>query len=153
MCCRVSLFFRTALGLPTICQNVLHRFLHFSSRVSNFIHYVNMCEAVSPFFSTGLVLPTLYQHVLQRLLHFSELVSYYLHYINMSYNGYVVLQNESLITYNMSTYDAAGIPFFSNDHVLPTLCQLVLQRLLQFTSLVSYYLHSVNMCCSGYFIF
>jgi hypothetical protein len=30
---------------------------------------------------------------------------------------------------------------------------ICLQRLLQFSTLVSYYLHYVNMCCSVYFIF
>jgi hypothetical protein len=111
---------------------------------------MSICAAaVSPFFSTGLLLATLYQHVLQRILHFSELVSNYLHYINMSCNNYDDLEHAYLITYNMSNYDAVGIPFFSNDHVLPKLCQQVLQRLVHFTALVSYYQHAVNMCCSG----
>jgi hypothetical protein len=124
--------FSTGLLLLTIC------------------HHVG--AAVTSFFSTGLVTPTLCKHVLQRFLHFSARISNFVHYVNMSCNGYVILQHATLITYTMSTCDEAVFPFFSNDHVLPTLGQQVLQRLRHFTARVSYYLHSLYMSCRGYFI-
>jgi hypothetical protein len=190
MCCRVYFIFQDFSRITYTMSKCAAAFSLFLAGFSNFLHYVNMCEAVSPFFRTGLVLPTLYQHVQQRLLHFSELVSYYLYYINMIYNGYVVLQNASLITYNMSNCDAAGIPatityylqyvnrfcsgyfilqhwsritktlstcavavisFFSIGLVLPRLWPHVLQRLIHFRALDSYYLHYVNLSCSVYF--
>jgi hypothetical protein len=108
--------------------------------------------AVIPFFSTCHVLPTLYQHLLQRLLHFSSYFSYSLHYVNMCSIGYFIFQHTSPITYNMSTYAAAVSPFFRNCFELPTVCQHGIQRLVHFSAMVSYYLHYVNMVCSGYFI-
>jgi hypothetical protein len=141
--------------------------------VSYFLYYVNMCSsgyfilqqwslisytmsacaaAITSFFITGLILPTLCQHVLQPLLPFSALVSYYLHYVYMCCSRYFLFQHWSRITYTMSTCAAAVTSFFSTGFVLPTLCLHVLQPLLHFTALVSYYLHYINMCCSGYFI-
>jgi hypothetical protein len=53
----------------------------------------------------------------------------------------------------MSKYGAAVISFFSTDLILTTLYRHVLQRLLHFPTLFSYYLHYSNMGCSDKTIF
>jgi hypothetical protein len=106
--------------------------------------------AVNIFFSTGLVLPTLYQKVKQRLLNFTALVSYDLQYVNMWCRGYIIFQHWSRITYTISTSAAAVTTFFSTGLVLPKICQYVLLQLIHFSTLVSYYLHYINICCSGH---
>jgi hypothetical protein len=111
---------------------------------------------------------------MQRLVHISAPVTYYLHYDNRLCSGYFILQHWSpinnnmsscaaafyfmlqqlsRITYIMSTSAEAITSFFSTGLVLHTLCQNVLNRLLHFSALVSYYLHYFYMCNSGYFIF
>jgi hypothetical protein len=67
-------------------------------------------------------------------------------------SGYFILHHFSLISYTMSTCSAAINSFFSTGLVLSTLGQRLLQRLFYFSALVSYYLHYINKCCSGYSI-
>jgi hypothetical protein len=122
-------FFNTGLILPTLCQK--------------------NAAAVISFYSIYLLFPTLCQLVLQRLIYFSELFSYYLHYIYICCSGYYILLLWSRIIYILSTCDAAVNSFFNTGLVLTTLYQHVLQRLVHFSALVSYYLHYFNMCCSG----
>jgi hypothetical protein len=169
----VTSFYSTCFVLPTLYQHVLQRLLHFTTEVSYYLNYIYLCcsgyfilqhwsritytmsacaAAVISFYSNRLLFPTLCQHVLQRLFHFTVIVSYFLHYVNMCSSGYFILQHWSRITYTMSTCAAAVSAFFSTGLVLPTVCQHVLRRLVHFSALVSYYLHYVNMGCSGYFI-
>jgi hypothetical protein len=150
----VTSFCSNCLVLPTICQYVLQRLLHFSALVSYYLQYTNMCcsgyiilqhwslitytmsacvAEVTSFFSNVLLLPTLCQHVLQR--------------------RFLFLQDWSLITYTMSTNAAGGNSIFITGLELPTVCQNMLQRLIHISVLLSYYLQYINICCSGYLIF
>jgi hypothetical protein len=140
----------TGLLLAIQCHHVLLRLIHFSALLSNYLQYVNMWwTGFYIFFSTGLVLPTLCQHLLQRIGHFSALVSYDLHYVNIWCSGYLIFHNWSRITYTISTCAEEVTTFFSTNLVLPTICQYVLHHLIHFSTLVSYYLHYINICCSG----
>jgi hypothetical protein len=130
----------------------LQRLIQFTELVSNYVHNANQCCRFYFIFSTSLVLRIVCQHVLQRLINFSALVSYTLHYVNRCCSGYFILQHWSLITYTMSTCAAAVTSLHSPALLLPTLYQHVQQRILHYKALVSYYLHYVNMCCSGHFI-
>jgi hypothetical protein len=115
----VTLIYSTALLLPTLCQNMLQRLLHFSVLHSYYLHYINICcsgylifqhlsritytistcaAADSSFFNTALVLPTLYQRVQKRLVHLQAVVSYYLPYVNNCCSGYIIFQHCSRIT-------------------------------------------------------
>jgi hypothetical protein len=138
-------FLSTSHVFSTLCQHVLQRLLQFSALVSYFLHHMNRYRSVCFILHNGLVLPTLCQYVLQRLLHFTALVSYYLHSVNMCCSGYFNFQQWSRITYTVSTCAESVCSFYSTGLVLPTLCQHVLQRLLNFTELVSYYLDYVLM--------
>jgi hypothetical protein len=62
---------------------------------------------------------------------------------------YSTLQHWSRITYTWSTSAAAFTSFYSTALVLSTLGQNVLQRLLHFSALVSYYLHYVKNMLQG----
>jgi hypothetical protein len=138
---------------PTLCQHVLQRLLQFQ-HWSTITYNMSTCGAEDiSFYITGLVLPKICEHVLQRLLNFSAIVSYYLHYINKCCSGYSILQHWPLITDTMSAGCVAITSFFSTGLLIPTLCQLVLQGLLHFSGLLSYYLHYDNMCCSCFLIF
>jgi hypothetical protein len=108
--------------------------------------------AISQFFSTAHVLPTPFQQVLQRLIHITALVSNYLHPLNMFCSGYFIFKHSPRIPYNMSTCAAAYTSLYRTGPALPRLCHHLLQRLLHFTALLSYYLDYVNMCFSVYFI-
>jgi hypothetical protein len=89
---------------------------------------------------------------MQRLFNFSATITYYLQYVNRFCSGYFILQHWYLITYTLSTCAAAVTSFSSPGLIFPTIYQHVLQRLLHFTALVSYYLDYVNRCFNVYFI-
>jgi hypothetical protein len=148
-----SPFFRTCLVLPKLCKQVLQRLLQFQHWSHITITMSTCAASVSPSFSTGHVLSTLYQQVLQRLIHFTALVSYYLHYVSRYCSDYFIFHHWSLITYNMSTCAAAATSFYSTLLLLPKICLLVMQRLVHSSQPFTYSLHSVNMCCRGYFNF
>jgi hypothetical protein len=111
--------FSNCLEQAKLCQNVLHRLLHFSALFSYYLNYTNMygsgyfilqhwsliiynksCICCSGYFnfSIGLLLPNISQHVQQRLFHFTVLVSYYLQYVNMCCSVYFILERWSRIT-------------------------------------------------------
>jgi hypothetical protein len=108
--------------------------------------------AVSSYFSTGPEFPTVGPYVLQWLVHFSALASCYLHYSNMCCSGYFIIENWSRITFILSTWAATVTSFYSTHPLLPTICQLVIQRVFHFSATITYYLHNVNRFFSGYFI-
>jgi hypothetical protein len=148
----VSNIFSTGLVLPTLCLHVLQRLLHFSGMIRYYIQYIYMCCSGHFIIQHCSLISYTMSARAQRLLHFRALVSYYLQYVHMFCSVYFIFQHCSRIAYSIPTCAAAVTSFYSTGLLLPTLFQHVLQRLLHFSALVSYYLHYDHMSSSGYLI-
>jgi hypothetical protein len=149
LCCSGFFIFQHGSRIPytmSTCAAAVSPFFQHWSRITYIIS--TWYATVTSFYSTRPLLPTLCQLVMQRLFHFSATITYYLHYVNTFCSGYFILKHWSRITYTLSTCAAAVISFFSTALILPTLWHHVLQRVLHFTALVSYYLDYVNRCFS-----